>query len=271
MTDQYGLLGYPARHSKSPAMQNAAFAQAGIDANYQIFEVAPDHLTDKFTELLHAGVQGFNVTMPYKTAIMPLLDEITPLAQRLAAVNTVVVQDGRTIGDSTDGPGFWQSLNHTVKTVVIIGTGGAARAIMATAPTGVMLQVFNRYSAQFIDKAAIVAELTGTSLHDLATIDDYLPMADLIINATNVGMQDETAILSTSQLQTTQPTVVVVDIIYKNEPTPLMMAAQAANRQARDGLDMLIGQGALSFEQWRQVKPNIKTMQEALFAKAKEE
>ena len=271
MTDQYGLLGYPARHSKSPAMQNAAFTQAGIDAKYQIFEVAPDQLADKFTELLHAGVQGFNVTMPYKEAIMPLLDEVTPLAQQLAAVNTIVVQNGRTIGDSTDGPGFWQQIKQPIKSAIIIGTGGAARAIMATAPTDVTVTVFNRYSTEFTQKAATVAELTGTRLRDLATIDDYLPTADLIINATSVGMQDTTTILTTAQLQTTKPTVLVVDIIYKNTPTPLMLAAQSADRQARDGIDMLIGQGALSFEQWRHVKPDIKTMQDALFANAKEE
>ena len=264
MTDQYGLLGYPARHSKSPAMQNAAFQAANIDANYQAFEVAPMALAATFKSLVASGVKGFNVTMPFKQKIMMYLDEVTPLATRLESVNTITVKDGRTIGDSTDGMGFWRTLRNPVDSVILIGTGGAARAIMATAPKSVTLHVFNRMGEHFAEKAAKVQDLAQVELHDLDEIDVYLPYADLIVNATNVGMRDNRSVLSTEQFYDTQPDVQVVDIIYKPEPTPFVAAARAANRQADDGLAMLVGQGALSFEQWRGELPNVQAMKRAI-------
>ena len=263
-TTRYGLLGYPARHSKSPAMHNATFKQAGIDAQYDAYEVAPNALAATFKSLVASGVAGFNVTMPFKEAIMLYLDELTPLARRLSAVNTVVIRDGKTIGDSTDGAGFWRTLRDPANQVILIGTGGAARAIMATAPKSVTLHVFNRQSDRFAEKAAMVNDLAGVELHDLEEIGMYLPYADLIVNATNVGMQSDVSILSTEQFYETQPDVQVVDIIYKKETTPFVAAARAAGRHADDGLAMLIGQGALSFEQWTGQLPDINVMKQAI-------
>ncbi|MBJ7681336.1 shikimate dehydrogenase [Weissella confusa] len=265
-TTRYGLLGYPARHSKSPAMHNAAFKQAGIYAQYDAYEVAPNALAATFKSLVASGVAGFNVTMPFKEAIMLYLDDLTPLARRLSAVNTVVIRDGKTIGDSTDGAGFWRTLREPADQVILIGTGGAARAIMATAPKSVTLHVFNRQSERFPEKAAMVNDLAGVELHDLEEIGVYLPYADLIVNATNVGMQSDVSILSTEQFYETQPDVQVVDIIYKKEPTPFVAAARAAGRQADDGLAMLIGQGALSFEQWTGQLPDINVMKQAIMS-----
>lgn len=269
MTQLFGLLANPALHSKSPAMQNAAFAAAKIDATYLPFEVARTDLGVAVKGLRALNAGGFNVSTPFKTAILPYLDELDPLAEKLQAVNTVKVVDGRLVGYSTDGDGFWQALQHDVKTVVLIGTGGAARSIMATAAKyGVTkLIVFNRKREDWAVKVAQVADLADATLQDLAddaSVMDALAQADLVINATTVGMRDLASPLSLVQLRALPTTALVVDLIYRAEPTTLLTMANNLQLATQNGLPMLVGQGALSFEIWTGQTPDRTIMTNAI-------
>ena len=260
MTDHYGLIGYPVQQSKSPIMHNQAFQLANIDADYQLFAIEPQNLAAGLSKLVHQGVKGLNVTMPFKQAVVPYMDEISDLSKRLGVVNTISIRNGRLFGDTTDGNGFWSTIKSTPEHVIIIGTGGAAQAIIASAPTTSHVHVFNRMSDQFNMKANMLTSLLTEPLHDLATITQYLSTADLIVNATSVGMQEEVSLLSSDQFSLTPQHAQVVDIIYKTNDTPFVAAAKQANRQAMDGLPMLAGQGALSFATWTGVFPDQQRM-----------
>jgi shikimate dehydrogenase len=207
-------------------------------------------LGDAVAGLRALGAKGANITTPFKTAVIPFLDEIDPLAQRLQAVNTIVNDQGRLIGYSTDGLGFWQSVPSGSQRAVLLGAGGAARAIVAAKPADVDLQVFSRLSEHFSTYAQLLDELDGTTLIDIAKVDPALATADLVINATTVGMRHEDSVLSEAQLALLPATAMVVDIIYRPTPTKLLRLAAARDLAVQDGLPMLVGQGALSFEKW---------------------
>lgn len=264
MTDHYGLIGYPVQQSKSPIMQNEAFRLSNVDADYQLFAIEPENLGEKFHELVTSGIRGLNVTMPFKQAIIPYIDEMSALSKKLGVVNTITVQDGQVFGDITDGIGFWATIQQVPKHVVVLGTGGAARAIIASAPSESQLHVFNRMMPEFDKKAAMLAPLLDEPLHNIAYVDQFLLEADLIINATNVGMQNNQSLLSPRQFAITPNHAQVVDIIYKLTDTPFVAAAKQANRQATDGLAMLVGQGALSFERWTGIQPDQNAMLTAI-------
>lgn len=264
MTDYYGLIGYPVEHSKSPVMQNQAFRLARIDANYQLFPIAPQNLATALPQLVAKGIKGLNVTMPFKQAVVPYMDELSDLSKRLGVVNTITISDGRLFGDTTDGQGFWTTIKQVPKQTIIIGTGGAAQAIIASAPKTTQVHVFNRMNEKFVAKADALAHFMKEPLHDLATITQYLPTADLIVNATSVGMNGEPSLLSPQQFSLTPRQAKVVDIIYKTDDTPFVAAAKQANRAATDGLAMLAGQGALSFAAWTGIFPDQQRMLAAI-------
>ncbi|WP_312040727.1 shikimate dehydrogenase family protein [Leuconostoc lactis] len=255
----YGLIAQPAMHSLSPVMQNRMIAAQQIDAYYQAFDVAPEQLGAAVAGLRVLSVGGFNVSTPHKSAIIPYLDELTPLAQRLQAVNTVKNIKGHLIGTSTDGDGFWQSIprNQPHERVVLLGTGGAARAVMATAPQyGVrQLTVFNRAHPDWSQRETAVAYLSQgigqlADLADNQTLSAALQQADLLINATTVGMNDARTLLTDYQIGLLPQHTLVVDMIYRNQQTGLLRAAASRQLPTQNGLSMLVNQGALSFEYW---------------------
>ncbi|WP_125709000.1 shikimate dehydrogenase [Companilactobacillus zhongbaensis] len=246
----YGLIGYPAMHSKSPIMQNAAMEKLNIDAEYQAFEFAPTKMNDEIQKLKLKNIQGFNVTMPYKQAIINYLDEVDPLAKKLQSVNTVKKVADKWIGTSTDGPGFWHTIKNDPKKVIIIGTGGAARAIISSKPENVELKVFNRNSKRFPLHQKQMKELFNIDLIKQSEILKDLPDADLIINATNAGMRDSESVLSETDFLQAKKSAHVVDIIYRDRPTKFMDNATSAGLTAENGLNMLIAQGVLSFQFW---------------------
>jgi len=230
-----------------------------IDAYYQAFDVAPEQLGAAVAGLRVLSVGGFNVSTPHKSTIIPYLDELTPLAQRLQAVNTVKNVKGRLIGTSTDGDGFWQSIprNQLHERVVLLGTGGAARAVMATAPQyGVrQLTVFNRAHLDWSQRETTVAYLSQgigqlADLADNQTLSAALQQADLLINATTVGMNDARTLLTDYQIGLLPQHTLVVDMIYRNQQTGLLRAAASRQLPTQNGLVLLVNQGALSFEYW---------------------
>jgi shikimate 5-dehydrogenase len=246
----YGLIGYPALHSKSPKMQNAAMKNLKINAVYKAFEFAPTQMNEQLKKLRSSNIQGFNVTMPYKKAIIDYLDDVDPIAKKLQSVNTVKKINGKWIGTSTDGAGFWHTIKNNPKKVILIGTGGAARAIIASKPENVELIVFNRRSQRFMAHLKQIKELFDLDLQSLNDIDSFLKDADLIINATNAGMRDEQSVLSKDDFLLVKKTAHVVDIIYRDRPTRFINNARLAGLSAENGLNMLIAQGVLSFQFW---------------------
>jgi shikimate dehydrogenase len=253
------LIGDPVEHTMSPAMHNAAFKKLGLDYLYIPLRVAPGELPQAVAGLKALNVAGFNVTIPHKVAVMPLLAGLDPLAEKIGAVNTVVNKDGKLRGYNTDAEGFFrvlleQGISPQGKNIVLLGAGGAARAIAyILAEKGARLTILNR--RQELDWAENIAQFILDDLQkevkvfELGDIAKALPGADLLVNATSVGM-------SPAENESPVPAAlldkvpVVFDIVYNPLKTRLLKEAAAAGAQTISGIDMLAWQGALSFEKW---------------------
>ncbi|WP_314605170.1 shikimate dehydrogenase [Pseudoramibacter alactolyticus] len=257
-----GLLGSPVAHSKSPAIHNAAFAATGVNAAYLAFEVAPEKLAAAAAGLVALGAAGWNVTMPHKTAMAALCDELSPAARIVGAVNTVVVQDGRMTGHITDGSGFTAALtdrgfNPAGKQVALFGAGGAARAaaVQLALDGAAQLVIFNRTVAKARMLAETIAAETGCAarayaLDDVEALRAAVTEADLVINGTKLGMAPypETCVLPDARWLARRP--VVADFVYNPVQTRLLAMAAAAGCPTLDGLAMLLWQGAQTFALW---------------------
>lgn len=257
-----GLLGSPVAHSKSPAIHNAAFAATGVNAAYLAFEVAPEKLAAAAAGLVALGAAGWNVTMPHKTAMAALCDELSPAARIVGAVNTVVVQDGRMTGHITDGSGFTAALtdrgfNPAGKQVALFGAGGAARAaaVQLALDGAAQLAIFNRTVAKARMLAETIAAETGCAarayaLDDVEALRAAVTEADLVINGTKLGMASypETCVLPDARWLARRP--VVADFVYNPVQTRLLAMAAAAGCPTLDGLAMLLWQGAQAFALW---------------------
>ena len=227
-------------------MHNAAFAALGLDWVYVAFHTPAARGDAAVRAALDLGLAGLNVTMPHKDAAAAACDDLAPEAATLGAVNTVVVDDRRLVGHSTDGPGFLRALDDEGlavdgKRVLVLGAGGAARAIvLALVQAGAMVTV----AARRDDAARAAARLAGghSTVLDDAPFDD----CDLLVNATPLGMRGEAPPFDPTRLQRGQ---FVYDTVYPGE-TPLLVAARERGVAATGGLGMLVHQGALSFELW---------------------
>jgi shikimate dehydrogenase len=249
------LLGYPLSHSVSPAMQNAALAQAGLDGwCYEAWPVAPEHLAEAVTQLRGDDFGGANVTVPHKEKVIPGLDGLTPVAQAIGAVNTLLKKDGRLIGHNTDAAGFLADLyTHDVKlarrTVFVLGAGGAARAVVAAcAGVGatVRLAARKRVQAEAFSTLAPVTVYEWSSLGFLQASDGVA----LIVNTTPLGMSPSVATSPWPEDVPFPPDAFVYDLVYNPPATRLVLQARAAGLRAATGLGMLIEQGALAFDLW---------------------
>lgn len=244
------VIGFPVRHSLSPAMHNAAFRELGLDWVYVACEVAPGLAGAAFAGARALGFGGLSVTIPHKAAALAAIDEATAVARAVGAVNTVVPDgDGRLRGDNTDGAGFLASLHDEGfdpkgRTCAVVGAGGAARAVVhALAGAGAAkVIVVNRTASRAEDVAALAgaAGRVGTAAE--------LAKADLVVNATPLG-------LATSDPLPLDPELVgagqlVVDLVPNPAVTPLMREAGARGARVAGGLGMLVHQGALAFELW---------------------
>lgn len=264
--DKYGLIGDPINHSKSPQMQTAALKQAGISATYTLLNEPGEELAQIITRLRTNNVAGFNVTTPFKQAIIPLLDELDASAATIQAVNTVKNVAGKLIGYSTDGAGFWDSLPQIPvgSKVAVIGAGGAAKAIIGAAPANVDVCVFNRESASFGEHQASLQALFKLELQPLTTLLAQLAEIDILINATSVGLHDNVSVLTLADFTGLKPSALVIDLVYKHGQTQFLTYASATQHATMGGLPMLVMQGALSFTIWQQQAADITAMQAAL-------
>ncbi|NIP74345.1 MAG: shikimate dehydrogenase [Gammaproteobacteria bacterium] len=268
----YGLLGFPVAQSLSPAMHNAAFRALGLDAVYVPFPTAPERLEAAVVGLQAAGVRGVNLTVPHKTAILPLLDEVLPEARAVGAVNTVRLYDGRLTGTNTDGLGFLLSLRHDLdyaaagKTVLLLGAGGAARGIaFALLDAGVAaLWIANRSGAR---ADALVADCR--TLHPAAQVEarPWPALAGvqphLLVNATTVGMGDGASPVA---LEAVAVREAVIDIVYHPLETPLLAEARRLGLPCANGIGMLLYQGAAAFQFWTDREAPVDVMRAALLS-----
>lgn len=265
-----GVIGRPVRHSLSPVLHNAAFRAAGLDWAYVAFDVPDGRAAGALDGARALGLAGLSVTMPHKTAVASLVDRLDPMAERLRSVNTVVVRPDGLWGHSTDGQGLLDSLrddegvNPEGMVVVVLGGGGAARAVTASlAGAGAAaVVVVNRTEA----KAAEAARLAGARGRVGSQRD--IPGADLVVNATPVGMgggPDPAGTPFPADLVSAGQ--VVVDLVYSPTRTPLLDAAAQRGARAVGGLGMLVHQAALQFGLWTGLPAPLEDMRAAVTAR----
>jgi shikimate dehydrogenase len=253
------LIGDPVEHTMSPAMHNAAYQKLGLGYAYIAFRVKPEQLSQAVAGLRALNVSGFNVTIPHKVAIMPLLDSLDTLVEKIGAVNTVVNDNGQLRGYNTDAAGFLRALlaggfKPEGKKAVVLGAGGASRAISyILAANGARLTILNR--REELDWAENIAALVRKELGkdvkvlELGDLAAALPGADLLVNATSVGMSPK-ANESPVPAKLLGGVPLVFDIVYNPVKTRLLKEAAAAGAGTIGGVDMLAWQGALAFELW---------------------
>ncbi|KON86968.1 shikimate dehydrogenase [Sporosarcina globispora] len=266
MKKLFGVIGDPISHSMSPAMHNDLFKAYSIDAHYQLFHITKENLPDAIKGFRAIGIEGFNVTVPHKEAIIPLLDELDPLAESIGAVNTVVNQDGRLKGYNTDGSGYLKGLlNHkhslNDKKMLIVGAGGAARAIYFTiAKEGTeLLDICNRTprrAEQIINDCPFRVPARVLNRQEA---EGNLETYDIIVQTTSIGMHPETD-QSPLSLHKLKPGSFVSDIIYNPLETKLLKEAHSKGAGIQNGIDMFVYQGALAFEKWTGIVPDIERM-----------
>ena len=259
------LLGSPVAHSISPQMHNEAFRKLGLDYCYLAFDVEPGRLQEAFEGLKAIDIQGFNLTMPHKTAIIPYLDELTPAARLAGAVNTVFRRDGKFIGHTTDGIGYMRSVEDAGYSIIgkkmtLLGAGGTATAICVQAALdGVAaIDMFKRKNSTFektADFCRKIADETGCRIRLLDINDDKLlsrSISDsaILTNATNVGMAPDINKSILSDTSALHPDLIVSDVIYHPRETLLMKQAREAGCACFNGLYMLLFQGEASFQCW---------------------
>ena len=257
------LLGNPVSHSISPAMHNAAFDLLGLDFSYMAFNVESENFKTAIDGLKAINCAGFNLTMPFKTDIIPYLDEIDDAAALSHSVNTVVIDNGKLKGYTTDGIGFLESMtDHGIKykgsTITILGAGGAATSIITQAALdGVSkINIFKRKNASFdkvVDFADKISKATECDcfVYDMADMDILefsLEESDILINGTNVGMGDDNNSLIPKEFLHSGLTV--CDVIYHPEQTKLLKEAAHKGCKTMNGKYMLLYQGAAAFKLW---------------------
>jgi len=262
----FAVLGDPIGHSMSPMMHNDLFSYYDIDAHYLPFRIKAENLEDAVKGLKAIGVAGFNVTVPHKSKIIPLLDEIDELALQIGAVNTVVNEDGRLKGYNTDGQGFLTGLQFYVPSitgqkVLIIGAGGAAKAIYFTIAKNnpAKVDIANRTvdkAIKLVEECPFSASSKAISLPD-ANRD--LGLYDLIIQTTMIGMAPKIS-ESPITLINLKKQAMVCDIIYNPLETQLLLEAKQMGARVQNGLDMFVYQGALAFERWTGIFPDVERM-----------
>ena len=269
------LLGWPARHSLSPVLHNAAFHAAGLDLVYLAAPVPPDHVVEVVRALTVMGAVGANVTVPHKRAVVAACDHLTDEAQLIGAVNTLHVTEDGLLGDNTDARGLLRALEEDVAQVrgarfVLLGTGGAARAAaVAIGRLEGSVHVVGRRQDAAGDIAALarragsphaevvvldtpgdVAGATAGSAPGAtteATLATAVATARVVINATPLGMAGEEL---PAPLHALEPGQVAYDLVYEPAQTPFLAAARARGAAAHNGLAMLLGQAAVAFERW---------------------
>jgi shikimate dehydrogenase len=250
-TQLYGIIGNPVRKSLSPVIHNSAFGRMGVNAAYLAFEVGD--ITDALDAIRGLGIRGVSITIPFKTSVIPFLDELDALSAKIGSVNTIVNRGGKLIGHNTDHFGALKALEEKVnlsgKKVILLGAGGAARAIAyGLKERECEVTIFNRS----LGRGATLAKELGYAYHSLSALSEMersMRDADVLINATPVGMHPHEA-ESPLPKQVLRKEMTVMDIVYRPLRTRLLQEAQERGCKTIDGLEMLAYQGAAQLEIW---------------------
>lgn len=271
-TKTVGLIGNPVEHSVSPNMHNAAFRELGLDYVYLTFRVEEDRLEGAVDGIRSLGFEGANVTIPHKSAVMEYLDDLDEIARKIGAVNTIKRENHSLKGFNTDGLGALRALNEEIgdirgKKVVLLGAGGAARAIAFTlAEKGAKITISNRTASKAKNLKEEIEKKTGSDLSQIPQEEKFLREAignsEILINSTSVGMHpnEGETILESKSLH---PDLTVMDIVYNPIRTKLLREAEEAGANTIDGLRMLVHQGVAGFEIWTGETPPIEVMKKA--------
>jgi shikimate dehydrogenase len=272
-TGLLGLFGHPVRHSLSPRIHNAALRAQGLDFVYLAFDVEPQHLSLAVGALRALRMRGVNLTVPHKQAVLPLLDEVDPLAARVGAVNTIVNDGGRLIGHNTDVSGFAAAL-RTVRHsgaadlhCLVLGAGGAARAVVAALLEGgaAVVRVHNR-TPERASELCTAARIWGGAECGVIADGDLraaAASAHLIVNATSIGLGGRVKDFPLP-VDTVHSGHVVVDLVYGVEPTALVQAARDRGATAIDGREMLLMQAARAYELWTGCEAPVNAMRDSI-------
>jgi shikimate dehydrogenase len=281
-TKLLGVMGCPIEHSLSPVMHNAALAIRSEHLGHNFLEyiylplkVEPEHLETALNGMAVLGYQGFNVTIPHKQGIMPYLKEVSPLANLVGAVNTVSRQDDGWVGTNTDVKGFLsplESLNRDWQTleVCILGSGGAARAVIAACHQlqCAAIHIVGRDHLKLNTLQESFPQTDGSvalEVYDWSELEALLPRVGLVVNTTPIGMYPKVgeSPLGEEAIALLPFNAIVYDLIYTPRPTKLLALAQHQGLHILDGLEMLVRQGAVGFELWTGDAPSIDVMRQA--------
>ncbi|MGC1377177.1 MAG: shikimate dehydrogenase [Anaerolineales bacterium] len=274
---QLGLTGHPLGHSLSPDLHAAALRSVGLEGEYKLYPIAPDDpvgLPQLLGRVRSGELQGLNVTIPHKQVVIPFLDELSPSARAIGAVNTIYKKDGKLIGHNTDAPGFAVDLQRSLGVdinvgfgALVLGAGGAARAVVYALLTGgwdvtlavraadvgmaeTLIHSFKRASA---DRTLRFVLLEPDALSPL--LNDF----ELLVNTTPLGMSPDVTV-SPWPDGLSFPHAAIYDVVYNPRVTALVRHARAVGLRAETGLGMLVSQAALSFETWTGRAPSIVAM-----------
>ena len=267
-TKLLGLIGHPVEHSLSPIMHNEALKDKNLNYIYLAFDVSDENLKYVVDGAKSLGIKGFNVTIPYKVDIMKYLDKINKEAELIGAVNTVKIENDIAIGYNTDGLGARMSLEEEIgkvgdKNILIIGAGGASRAVAFELAKNNNITIINRT----VEKARALSEeisekLNKTICYNNLNID--IKEFDIIIHTTPIGMYPNINTQPLIDTKDINENMVVMDLIYNPKETVLLKEAKKQGAKTINGLGMLVYQGAISFEIWTGIKPDVRIMKRAL-------
>ena len=274
------LLGSPVSHSISPAMHNEAFKQLNLNCVYLAFDVDTNNLKEVTEGLRRMNVLGFNLTMPNKNLMCKLCDELSPAAKIGGAVNTVLNDNGRFIGHTTDGTGFMEACKDADfdiigKKMTLLGAGGAASAILIQAALdGVSeISIFSIHD-NFWDRATHIVDTLNKETKCKVTLYDFsdtsilnreINDSTILVNATSVGMAPNTDNCIIKDTSIFRPDLMVFDVIYNPDETKLLKLAKKAGCRTANGLYMLLYQGAASFKIWTGKDMDTEAMKKFLF------
>jgi len=263
-TQTMGVIGDPIAHSLSPVMHNAALSHLGIDAVYMAFRVRPEGLGAAISGMREMGIAGLNVTIPHKANVMRHLDRIDDVARSIGAVNTVLNREGLLIGYNTDADGAMEALSSAGYMpggqALLLGAGEAARAVgFALVNAGSRVMIANRN----MERARALAEHLKAIPVAHHEMPERIERSDLIVNCTPLGME---GFPSVSPIDTSlvRPGTLCFDLVYNPMDTPFLRGAASMGARIVRGYEMLVGQGARSFEMFTGRKPPVEVMREAV-------
>lgn len=268
-TDRYGVMGYPVSHSRSPIIHRLFAAQTGEDIQYELLQVTPEKLETAVRQFQRTGGKGLNITVPHKGEVTKLVDQMSERAATAGAVNTLTFQDGKVLGDNTDGIGLLRDLAVNLglsidgANILILGAGGATRGIVG--PLLEMQPSSLRIANRTLDKAEALADQFSSSGPVSASRFDVVPVSepyDLIINATSAGLKGDAPPYPAEAIS---ETTFCYDLSYGLKPTPFSVwARENGATQSVMGWGMLVEQAAESFNIWRGVRPDTASVLERM-------